>query len=328
MRAATITDAHTLAWQEVPDPVPADDQVLVEVHAAGVNRADLMQRAGSYPPPPGWPAWPGLEIAGVVRALPPGAPADRFPQVGDEICALLGGGGYAELAAIPRELIMPIPAGLSMVEAAALPEALATGWLCLITEGNARPGETLLMLAGSSGLGSLVIPLAKSLGLHVITTVRSSRKAELVGSFGADAVIDTTADDLALALKAQAELGRRVDLAIDPLAGDLPATCLPLAAPGCRWVVISTLAGDVSPVPMRHLFAKGMRLIGSTLRSRSPQVKADVLAQLVQRIWPEIEAGRIRPTIHQTLPMERADEAMVILEDGGNTGKIILTVDR
>ena len=177
MKAILINDDRSLRWDEVPDPVLGEDDVLIEIHAAGLNRADLMQREGNYPPPPGAPEWMGLEVAGVIVRMGDGAKEKSDYRVGDRVCVLLGGGGYAEYVAVRYDMVMPIPEGFSMVEAAALPEAFATAYLNLFIEGSAKAGDTLLVTAGASGLASVVIPMAKAFGLRVITTVRSERKA-------------------------------------------------------------------------------------------------------------------------------------------------------
>ena len=205
MKAILINDDKSLSWREVPDPVLKSDEVLVEIHAAALNRADLMQREGNYPPPPGCPEWMGLEIAGIITAMGEEAREKSDWKCGDRVCALLGGGGYAETAAVRYDMLMPVPAGCSMEEAAAIPEAFATAWLNLFIEGKAKAGDTLLITGGNSGLASVTIRLAKAFGLRVITTVRGQEKAAAIGDLGADIIVDTTKEDLSHVLKKELE---------------------------------------------------------------------------------------------------------------------------
>jgi len=326
MKAVVITKNKELLWTDVPDPVLSDGEVLVEVHAAALNRADLMQRAGEYPPPPGCPEWPGLEIAGVIKEMSPAAKEAGKWKVGDKVCALLGGGGYAEYAAVHHTMLMPVPKGLSMVEASALPEAFATAYLNLFIEGGAKAGDVLLMHAGASGLASVIIPLAKAFGLRVITTVLSADIARSISHLNTDVVIDTSTESVAERLKAEAEKGYPVNIAIDCLGSEMVGECLPYVAYGCRWIMIATLAGDISAINLRTLFMKNIRLIGSTLRSKPQEVKTQILASLVRDIWPKIEAGEVRPTIYKTLPITEAEAAHAILEKGQNIGKVVLAV--
>ena len=322
---AILTDAsQALHWSDVPDPVIGEDEVLVKVFAAAVNRADLLQRAGDYPPPPGAPEWMGLEISGEIVAAGPQAAAHR--QVGEKVCALLGGGGYAEYAAVRWDMTMPIPKGVSMIQAAAMPEAFATAYLNLFMEGHAKAGETLLMHAGASGLASAVIPMAKAFGLHVITTVRAEAQAEAIRPLGADRIVISTREDITKVMQEELDAGHGVDLAIDCLGGETVGKCLPLMARGGRWIMIASLAGQVTEVNVRLLYKTGVRLIGSTLRSRPPEVKAQILAALVRDVWPLAEQGTVLPTIFRVLPIEQAEEAQAILQRGGHVGKVVMTV--
>jgi NADPH2:quinone reductase len=326
MKAILIDTNKDLIWRDVADPSLKDDEVLVKIHAAALNRADLMQRQGDYPPPPGCPEWMGLEIAGtIVQVGPEAARASTWAR-GDQVCALLGGGGYAEYVAVRYDMLMPIPAGLTLIEAAALPEAFATAYLNLFIEGGAKAGETLLMHAGASGLASVVIPMAKSFGLRVITSVLSDDKARSISHLGADVIINSSKQNVAAVLKEQADLGYPVDLAIDCLGGDGMGECLPHMARGGRWIMIATLAGDVTNINLKTVFMRGIRLIGSTLRSRTPEFKAQLLAELVRTVWPKIASGEVRPTIYRVLPITQAEEAHAILERGEHVGKVVLTV--
>lgn len=323
MKAMLVTKEQELVWSEVPEPVPAAGEALVEIHAAGVNRADILQRKGTYPSPKGCPPWMGLEIAGVVRAL--GEGVTRF-QVGDRVCALLGGGGYAERVCVSEGMLMPIPRGLSFETAAALPEAYATCYLNLFYEGGLRRGETLYFPAGASGLASVGIPMARAFGAYVITSVLSAEKKAQIAHLKADTVIDTSQEDAAEALKALAEAGHSVDVAVDCLGGETIAHALPYVSEGCRWVLISTLDGVTATLPLRALLTRGVMLKGSMLRKRSVQEKSELLARLVRDVWPKIESGEIVPTVWRVLPMSEARLAHELLERGESAGKVVLTV--
>ena len=322
-----LVDEHRdLVWTEVPDPEPKADEVLVEIRAAALNRADLLQREGKYPSPPGCPPWMGLEIAGVVTAVGSEAAEKSAWKPGDRVCALLGGGGYAEAVAVPWNMLMPIPQGLSFVEAASLPEAYATCYLNLFIEGRFQRGETLFMPAGASGLASVGIPMAKAFGAYVITSVLDEEKRGQIADLGADVIINTESEDPAEILCREAEAGHPVDVVIDCLAGKTLGRCLPYVAEGCRWVLISTLDGTTTELPLRAVLTKGIELKGSMLRKRSVAEKAAILADLVKDVWPLIEQKQIRPHVYRVLPIEKAEEAHAILERGENVGKVVLTI--
>jgi len=317
VHAILIQADQSLEWSEVPDPAVRASDILVEVHAAALNRADLMQREGNYPPPPGWPQWMGLEVAGVVLQTPPGG---RW-KVGDNVCALLGGGGYAEKVAVPADMALPIPAGLSMVEAAAIPEAFATSYLNLCLEGGMKAGETVFIQAGASGLGMAAIQLAKILGAKVVTTVGTEDKERFARDLDADVVINRRKEDIAAVMKRHP-----VDVAMDCVAGKDLGPCLETMARGGRWIVIATLGGAMSELNMTEFFRRGVRLIGSTLRSRTSEMKAEILAGLEKQLWPAFSSGKIRVQIHRTLPITEAEEAHAILQRQENLGKVVLTV--
>ena len=318
MHAIVVQADTSLDWRDVPDPVIKADEILVEVHAAGLNRADLLQREGKYPPPPGWPDWMGLEVAGVVVQAPPGG---RW-NAGDKVCALLGGGGYAEKVAVPATMALPVPAGLSMVEAAAIPEAFATSYLNLCLEGGMKAGETVFIQAGASGLGMAAIQLAKALGAtKVVTTVSSREKARFVRDLGADVVINRTTEDIPAVMKQHP-----VDVAMDCVAGTNLGPCLRTLAHGGRWIVIATLGGAMSELDVNDFFRRGVKLIGSTLRSRTTEMKTRVLVGLEERLWPAFSRGDIKVLIHRTLPIVEAEAAHAILQRRENLGKVVLTV--
>ncbi len=319
MKAIIVSEDKALHWREVPTPRPSGREVLINIHATAVNRADLLQREGKYPPPPGWPEWMGLEVAGVVAALGPDCSGRWKP--GDKACALLGGGGYAEQVAADEDLLMPVPAGLGLEEAASLPEVFATAWLNLVHEAGVRPGETVFIQAGASGLGIAAIQTAKFLGARVITTVGSDEKAALLRSFGPDIVVNRNKESLGAVFDRNP-----VHVALDCVGGDQLAECLPKMAPGGRWVLVATLGGEFANVSLRPVLKGGLRLIGSTLRSRPPEMKGLILRELAEKIWPEIEAGRIKPSVHAVLPITAADAAHGILKRCENIGKVVLTV--
>ncbi len=325
MKAIVIKDKRLIA-QEVPKPVLKGDEVLIEVYAAGVNRADLLQVEGNYPPPVGAPEWCGLEVAGVVKEITEQAQAKSGISVGDKVCALLAGGGYAEYVSVPVGMVAPMPLGLSMAEAAALPEAFATAYLDLFIEGGAKAGDTLLMHAGASGLASVIIPLAKLFGLRVITTLRNAKKKDAIKSLGADVIVDLEKESISEVLEREEKSGAPVDIAIDCLGGTNMGECLPYVARGCRWIIIATLAGDVSPINMRTMYMKGIKLIGSTLRSRSVEMKERILRELTENIWEKVSRREIVPTIYKVIPLDEAEEAHAIMRRGEHVGKIVLKV--
>ena len=258
MKAILINKDQTLSYADVENPVLKDGEVMIEVYASALNRADLLQREGNYPPPPGCPEWPGLEVAGIIKEV---ASDVKTFKVGDKVCALLGGGGYAEYVTVPAGMVMPMPKGLSYIEAAAIPEVYMTAYLNLFYVGNAKKGETLLMNAGASGLASAVIPMAKAFGLRVITTVLGQDKVKEVAYLNADRVVDTTTEDIAEVLKEEELNGTPVNLAIDCLGGKDLGRCLKYVARGCRWIQIATLAGDISDVDFRNIFVKSFIIL-------------------------------------------------------------------
>ena len=323
MKAMLIDENRNLVWSDVENPTVGPRDVLIEIHAAALNRADLLQRQGKYPSPKGCPPWMGLEVAGIVCET--GAEVTRW-RTGDRVCALLGGGGYAEYVAVDEGMVMPVPGGLSFEEAASLPEAYATCYLNLFREGGYRPGETLFFPAGASGLASVGIPMAKAFGAYVITSVLTDEIAEKIAPLRADRVIVSSREDTAEVIREEAENGHPVDVAIDCLAGETIGKCFPYVNEGCRWVLISTLAGVTTTVPLRALLTKGIVFKGSMLRKRSVQEKSDILAELVRNVWPKLTDGSIRPTIYRVLPIEQAEAAHAILERGENIGKVVLKV--
>lgn len=326
MKAILVNDDRSLRWDDVENPVIKSEEVLVEIHAAALNRADLMQREGDYPPPPGCPDWMGLEIAGVIVEMGEEAKAKSNWKIGDKVCALLGGGGYAEYAAVKYDMLMPVPNNCTMVEAAAIPEAFATAYLNLFIEGGIKEGNTLLMNAGASGLASVIIPMAKAFGARVITTVLTDEIANSIKHLNADRVVVTSKEDISAVLKEELDAGHGVDVAIDCLGGEIMGKCIHYLTHGARWIMIAALAGQKTEIDLKNIYVRNVRIVGSTLRSRTPETKARILAELVERVFPKIEAGEVKPTIYKTLPITEAEAAHDILYRGENVGKVVLTV--
>ena len=315
-----------LVMSEVEMPSPKSGEVLIKVHAIGINRADLLQRKGTYPSPKGWPEWPGLEVAGVIAGMSNEAIDGANFKIGDKVCALLGGGGYAEYVCAPVGMVMPMPKNLSFEEASALPEAYATSYLNLFFEGKLQKGQTAFIPAGASGLASVAIPMAKAFGARVITSVLSDDIAEKIKPLGADVIINSTREDVSSVLQCEEENGNPVNVSMDCLCGETLGKSLPYMAEGGYWIVISTLAGTESKVLLRPLLTKGLHLVGSMLRKRSSEYKAKLLSELVEKVWPKLENGEIQPSVYKILPFEQANEAQDILERGENIGKVVLRV--
>ena len=318
MIAMIVNENGRLVPAQVPDPAVKPGWVVIQVEAAAVNRADLMQRSGNYPSPPGWPEWPGLEVAGTVIE----AGEDSTRKVGDKVCALLGGGGYAEKAAVPSSMTLPVPKGFSMAEAASIPEVFCTAYLNFVFEADVKPGETVLVQAGASGLGIASIQLLKTLGCRIITTVGTEEKADFVRKLGADIVVNHRTGNLGAVLDENP-----IDVALDCVGGESLGKNLVKMNPWGRWILIAAMGGTKTEIELDKLFRKRIRLIGSTLRSRTDEMKAKVLNALQQRMWPEFESGRVRPVIFGTFPLLRADDALQVLVERRNTGKVVLTAD-
>ncbi len=300
-------------------PVPdATGKLLIEVRAAGVNRPDLLQRQGLYPPPPGASATLGLEVAGVVARA-----AGRW-RGGDRVCALLGGGGYAEYAACDPRHALPIPAGLSEVEAAALPETVFTVFANVFEDGRLVAGETLLVHGANSGIGVTAIQMAKAAGARVIATARGADRVAAALSLGADVAIDVLADDFG----AVAREAGGADVILDMMGGDYFAGDLEALKPGGRIVFIAAQAGSTVSLPVFAIMAKRAVVTGSTLRGRNADEKARLAAAVERTVWPWIDQGRLRPPIDRVFRLDEAAAAHQYLEQGGHQGKIVLTPDR
>ena len=326
MKAMLVDEAKNLVWSDVPDPVVKDDEALIKIYAAALNRADLLQRQGKYPSPAGCPEWMGLEVAGVITSVGKDVAAKTAWKIGDKVCALLGGGGYAEYVAVKYDMLMPIPKGLSMIEAAALPEAYATSYLNLFIEGHLEEGQTAFIPAGASGLASVAIPMAKAFGARVITSVLSEQIAEKIKPLGADVIINAEKERAEDVLQAEEARGTAVNVSMDCLSGETLGKSLPYMARGGYWIVISTLAGTETNVLLRPLLTKGLHLVGSMLRNRTPAFKAYILSELVKNVWPKIESGCIKPSVYRVFPIAEAADAHAVLERGENVGKVVLIV--
>ena len=327
MKAILVNKDRSLRWDDVPNPVVGAEDCLVKIEYAALNRADLMQREGDYPPPAGCPDWMGLEISGTIVEIADGAKAKSDWKIGDKVCALLGGGGYAEYVNVKYDMLMPVPENCTMAEAAAIPEAFATAYLNLFMEGKIKEGDTLLMNAGASGLASVVIPMAKAFGVRVITTVLTEKIANSISHLNADRVVVTSKEDIAEGLKEELENGRPIDVAIDCLGGEMMGKCIHYLKHGARWIMIAALAGQKTEIDLKNIYVRNVRIIGSTLRSRTPEMKAQILKKLVDNVWPKISSGEVKPTIYKILPIREAEAAHNILYQGQNVGKVVLRVE-
>jgi putative PIG3 family NAD(P)H quinone oxidoreductase len=309
--------AEALKPERIARPEPGPGQILIRVKAAGVNRPDILQRLGGYPPPPGAPATMGLEVAGeVVHA------AGRW-KLGDRVCALLGGGGYAEYAVCDARHALPIPAGLDFVQAAALPETVFTVYANVFEHGALKAGETFMVHGATSGIGVTAIQMAKAAQARVIATARGADKAAQAKALGADIAIDAKAEDFAEAAKAQGG----VDVVLDMVGGDYFLKELDALKTGGRIVFIAALGGGEISLPIFRIMQKRAVITGSTLRPRDADEKARLAAEVERVVWPWIAAGKLKPVIDATFPLAEAAKAHAHLEAGEHLGKVVLTVD-
>ncbi len=318
MKAIQIRDgkgpAEALYLDQVATPVPAAGEVLIRVRAAGVNRPDIKQREGSYPPPPGASPILGLEVAGEIVH-----PAGRW-LVGDKVCGLLGGGGYAEYAVADARHVLPLPAGLGFTEAAAIPETAFTVYVNLMEHGALQPGETVMVHAGNSGIGVMAIQMAKAAGAKVIATARGPAKVDACRALGADVVVDTTAEDFARI--ARTEGG--VDVLIDIVGASYFAGSLEAMNPKGRIVMVSTVGGNEATLPIFTVMSKQLVITGSTLRPRSADEKARLAQRVEERVWPWIAQRRIEPLVSKVFPLAQAGEAHRYMDES-HVGKVVLT---
>ena len=311
--------AETLKIAERPDPVAGPGQVLIRVRAAGLNRPDLLQRSGGYPPPPGASDILGLEIAGEIASVGDGVTRWR---IGDRVCALLGGGGYAEQAVVDARHVLPIPDSLDFVQAAVLPETVFTVFANVFEGGALKAGETLLIHGATSGIGVTAIQMAKAAGATVIATSRGAEKAEAATALGADISLDVRSDDL----EAQIRAAGGADVVLDMVGRDYAALNLNSLNAGGRWVVIASLTGPKVEMDLQRIMLKRLTLTGSTLRSRPADEKARLTAAVEATVWPWVASGTVRPPVYAVFPLENAADAHADLEAGGHIGKIVLTV--
>jgi len=311
---------EVLVVKEGPAPVPASGEVLIRVHAAGINRPDIMQREGKYPPPAGASPLLGLEVAGEVSAV--GAGVSRW-SVGDQVCALTNGGGYAEFVTTPADQCLAVPSGLRMEEAAALPETFFTVWTNVFERASLKEGESFLVHGGSGGIGTTAIQMAKQRGARVFATTGTGEKCAACRRLGAEIAVNYREDDFVQVLK-EAMGGRGVDVILDMVGGDYVSRNLNLAATDGRIVNIAFQKGSRVEIDLMRLLMKRLTLTGSTLRARTPEAKAEIAEKLEAEIWPLIESDRIRPVMAAAFPLEKAADAHRFMEQGIHIGKIVL----
>jgi putative PIG3 family NAD(P)H quinone oxidoreductase len=317
----------TLRLASGPLPVPGPGELLIRVMAAGINRPDVMQRQGSYPPPPGASPVLGLEVAGTVAAIGPAAEAADSPvAVGDRVCALVNGGGYAEYCVAPVGQCLPWPAGYEAARAAALPETFFTVWSNLFRTGHLAAGETLLVHGGSSGIGSTAIQLARSFGARVLATAGSREKCDIVSRLGADAAINYREEDFAERVKALTD-GRGVDIVLDIMGASYLDRNLSCLADLGRLVLVSLQGGGVAEqVSLTRIMTGRLTLTGTTMRPRSRAFKAEIAEALRQNVWPLLDTGSVAPLMHAVLPFTEVEQAHRLMEGGSHAGKIVLIV--
>jgi NADPH2:quinone reductase len=325
MRAIEITapgGPEVLRVTRRPVPIPAVDEVLIEVAAAGVNRPDVLQRKGGYPPPPGASDIPGLEVAGTIVAA--GAGVNDW-RPGDRVCALVTGGGYAEYVAAPAPQCLPIPHGLTLIEAAGLPETFFTVWVNVFERAGLKGSETLLIQGGSSGIGVTAIQMARAFGHRVFVTAGSAEKCAACEKLGASRAINYRTGDFVAVVK-ELTGGKGVDVILDMVGGDYVPRELACLADDGRLSLIAFLGGTKATIDMTDILRRRLTITGSTLRARSVEVKGAIAQALKQKIWPLIEAGKIRPVIYRTFGLEEASAAHALMESSAHVGKIILEV--
>ncbi len=325
MTAIKITEPggpEVLQPREVPVPAPGDGEILVKVAAAGINRPDVFQRRGFYPPPPGAPDTPGLEIAGEVVATGPGT--QRF-SVGDTVCALVAGGGYAEYCVAAEANALPVPDGFTMVQAASLPETFFTVWTNVFDRGRLAEGETILVHGGSSGIGTTAIMLAKAFGARVLVTAGSDEKCAFCETLGADRAINYRDEDYVEVVK-EVTGGKGADVILDMVGGDYIERDVAAAAESGRIVLIAFLKGSRAELDFNRVMRSRLTITGSTLRPRTVAEKANIAKALEEKVWPLLAAGRIAPVIDSEFPLAEAASGHARIEEKDHIGKIVLTV--
>lgn len=325
MRAITIPefgDESVLTVQDVPEPTLRDGEVMIDVVAAGVNRADLLQRQGHYPPPKGESELPGLEVSGRVSEVTDGV---TEWSVGDEVCAVLAGGGYAEKVAVPAGQVMPIPSGVSLVEAAALPEATCTVWSNIVMTGRLEKGEVFLQHGGSSGIGTMSTQIAHALGARVAVTAGSASKLERCKELGADVLIDYKEQDFVEEIRSATD-GRGADVILDLIGAKYLGRNVSALAPDGRLVIIGMQGGVKAELNIGKLLNKRGSVMATSLRGRDKADKARIVSQVREHVWPMIERGEVKPIVDRTLPLEAAADAHRLLNESSHVGKVLLTL--
>ncbi|WP_129841355.1 NAD(P)H-quinone oxidoreductase [Streptomyces sp. RFCAC02] len=323
MYAISVTEPggpQNLVWTQAPDPEVRAGEVLIDVAAAGVNRADVLQRQGFYDPPPGASVHPGLECSGRVVAVGDGVTGWR---PGDEVCALLSGGGYAERVAVPAGQVLPIPGGVDLTTAGGLPEVVCTVWSTVFRQAGLRAGETLLVHGGGSGIGTAAVQIAKALGARVAVTAGSAEKLERCAALGADILINYREQDFPAALRGATD-GHGADVVLDIIGAKYLARNIDALAPNGRITVIGFQGGATGELDFRALMAKRGSIASASLRARPAAEKAEIVASVREHVWPLIADGRVRPVVDRTVPMHDAAEAHRVMEASGHTGKIVL----
>ncbi|MEU6523315.1 NAD(P)H-quinone oxidoreductase [Streptomyces sp. NPDC046924] len=323
MYAITIPEPggpEALVWEQVPDPVPGPGEVLVEVVAGAVNRADIMQRQGFYDPPPGASPYPGLECSGRITALGPGVTGWA---VGDEVCALLAGGGYAQQVAVPVGQLLPVPEGLDVKQAAALPEVVCTVWSNVFMVAHLRPGETVLVHGGSSGIGTMAVQLAKAVGARIAVTAGTKEKLDHCAELGADILINYREQDFVAELK-EATGGAGADVILDIMGAKYLDRNVQALAVNGRLAIIGLQGGVKGELNIGALLSKRAAISATSLRARPPEEKAAIVAAVRDHVWPLIADGHVRPVVDRELPMSEAAEAHRVVEESGHIGKVLL----
>jgi NADPH:quinone reductase len=320
---STFGGPEVLVPAERPRPVPAAGEVLIKVAAAGVNRPDVAQRRGGYPPPAGASDIPGLEVSGTITEVGPGGVGAGGYQIGDEVCALVSGGGYAEFCVAPAVQCLPLPRGLDMVQAGAIPETSFTVWNNVFERGRLKPGEWILIHGGSSGIGTIAIQLAHALGSRVLATAGSAEKCAACERLGAARAINYRETDFVAAVRDMTG-GRGVDVVLDMVGGDYVPRNIDVLAVEGRLVQIGLQAGATAQLNMGPLLVKRLTITASTLRARSVQEKGAVAAAVRSNVWPLLESGAVKPIIHATFPLRAAADAHRLLESSQHIGKIVL----
>lgn len=325
MRAVTLPefgDESVLTLAEVPDPQPGSGEVVIDVAAAGVNRADLLQRQGHYPPPKGESDIPGLEVSGTISAV--GDDVDGW-SVGAEVCAVLAGGGYAEKVAVPAGQLLPVPSGVSLIDAAGLPEVACTVWSNIVMTAHLQEGEVFLQHGGSSGIGTMSIQVARALGARVAVTAGSAEKLERCRELGAEILIDYKQQDFVEQIKDAAD-GRGADVILDVIGAKYLARNVSALAPDGRLVIIGMQGGAKAELNIGALLAKRGSVIATSLRGRDKADKERIVAEVRKHLWPLIESGQIKPVIDRTMPLDQVADAHRLLDDSTHIGKVLLTV--